>query len=252
MSRRMDNPVRLHWLDPRKPDQPFPDPEAAMAEPNGLLAIGGDLSAARLVRAYSRGIFPWYNPDEPILWWCPNPRAVLIPHQFHASRSLQRQIRRAEFAVTLNHALSDVLEACAAPRNRQRGTWLGPDMRRAYLDLHAAGVCQSVEIWQHGQLIGGLYGVSLGRCFFGESMFSRATGGSKLALYYLAKQLAAWKFELIDCQVSSMHLKSLGATELPRSQFLQQLDSSVRRIGKAGLWTLDINAPASPNHLPAV
>ena len=247
----MDNPIRLHWLDPRNPDQPFPPADQAMAEPNGLLAIGGDLSPTRMVRAYSQGIFPWYNPDEPILWWCPDPRAVLRPGGFRVSRSLRKVIRRADYAVTMNRAFDRVIQRCAAPRERQRGTWLGPDMRHAYRDLHHAGFCQSVEIWRNQQLIGGLYGISLGRSFFGESMFSGEDNGSKLALYYLSEQLAVWQFDLIDCQISSDHLYSLGAEDLPRQQFLRELEVSVRRPGRTGPWSLTLSAPADPHHLPA-
>lgn len=246
----MDNPIRLHWLDPRNPDQPFPPVEQAMVEPNGLLAIGGDLSPSRMIRAYAQGIFPWYNPDEPILWWCPDPRTVIRPGQMHVSRSLRRAIRRADYAVTMNQDFDQVIRRCAAPRSGQKGTWLGPEMRHAYRELHDAGFCQSIEIWRFGRLIGGLYGISLGRSFFGESMFSHATNGSKLALYYLSEQLAAWQFDLIDCQISSQHLLSLGAEELPRPQFQQILNTSVRRPGRAGPWQIEIDCPTAPEHRP--
>lgn len=239
----MDNPVRLHWLDPRNPQQPFPDPRRAMRDPNGLLAIGGDLSPERLLRAYAQGIFPWFNPDEPILWWCPDPRAVLAPRQFHTSRSLARRLRKPDFSVTLNHAFRDVLEACSAPRTRSRGTWLSSEMKQAYFQLHALGHAQSVEIWRQGQLVGGVYGVSLGRMFFGESMFSRMPDGSKIALYFLCQQLVARNYELLDCQVSSPHLATLGAVELPREEFLQRLSAAVSDGGVTGRWSSDIAAP---------
>ena len=246
----MDNPIRLHWLDPRNPRQPFPAPQLAMRDPNGLLAIGGDLSVARLVNAYAQGIFPWYNPDEPILWWCPEPRAVLIPARFHVSRSLARRLRKPDFAVTLDRAFRGVLEACSAPRSRGRGTWLGPEMKHAYLALHERGHAHSIEVWQQGRLVGGLYGVALGRAFYGESMFSAIDDGSKIALHYLCRQLAAWEFPLLDCQIASPHLATLGAVELPREQFLAVLREAVAQPGPAQ-WRFDIDAPAAPAHLPA-
>jgi leucyl/phenylalanyl-tRNA--protein transferase len=246
----MDNPIRLHWLDPRNPRQPFPSPTQAMRDPNGLLAIGGDLSATRLLSAYAQGIFPWYNPDEPILWWCPDPRAVLLPSQFHVSRSLARRLRKADYAVTLNRAFAAVLEACSAPRARGRGTWLGAEMKQAYQDLHERGHAQSIEVWQRGELVGGLYGVSLGRAFYGESMFSRIDDGSKLALHHLCRQLHAWDFELMDCQISSPHLSSLGAIELPREEFLLRLRGAVAQPAPTGRWRFDLDVPAAPEHLP--
>ncbi|MEK6805645.1 MAG: leucyl/phenylalanyl-tRNA--protein transferase [Pseudomonadota bacterium] len=246
----MDNPVRLHWLDPRDPQQAFPDPRLAMHDPNGLLAIGGDLSPTRLLRAYAQGIFPWFNPDEPILWWSPDPRAVLRPHQFHTSRSLDKRLRRQDFALTLNHAFRDVLEACAAPRARSRGTWLSTEMKQAYFDLHILGHAQSIEVWRHGQLVGGVYGVALGRVFFGESMFSRIEDGSKIALHYLCKQLTAWDYDLLDCQVSSLHLMTLGAMEMPREEFLRHLRHAVGVGGKSGRWAFDIDVPTDALHLP--
>jgi leucyl/phenylalanyl-tRNA--protein transferase len=240
----MDNPIRLHWLDPRNPRQPFPPASQAMRDPNGLLAIGGDLSATRLLSAYAQGIFPWYNPDEPILWWCPDPRAVLFPAEFHVSRSLARRLRRHDYAVTLNRAFPAVLEACSAPRARGRGTWLGPEMKHAYQDLHERGHAQSIEVWQGRELAGGLYGVSLGRAFYGESMFSRIDDGSKIALHYLCRQLRAWDFELMDCQISSPHLATLGAVEIPREQFLGRLRAAVAQPAPTGRWRFDIDVPA--------
>lgn len=246
----MDSPVRLHWLDPRNPQQPFPPVHLAMRDPNGLLAIGGDLAPSRLLRAYSQGIFPWYNPDEPILWWCPNPRTVLLPDSLHISRSTAKAIRREDYAVSLDHAFDEVLEACASSRSRSRGTWLGDEMKRAYRQLHEQGHAHSLEIWRGGTLIGGLYGVSLGRVFFGESMFSHADNASKIALYWLSQQLASWQFEMIDCQVSSAHLLSLGAREIARDDFLKRLSPAVRGGPQPRPWRLDIAAPCSPAHLP--
>lgn len=246
----MDNPIRLHWLDPRDPHQPFPPPHLAMRDPNGLLAIGGDLAIPRLLRAYSQGIFPWYNPDEPILWWCPDPRAVLRPDGLLVSRSLHKSIRRADYTVTLDDAFGKVLEGCSGSRSKNRGTWLGADMRQAYLALHRQGHAHSVEIWRNGELVGGLYGVAVGRMFFGESMFSRATDASKIALYFLCEQLKAWNFDLIDCQISSAHLLTLGAQEVSRDGFLGRLALAVRRTGLVSRWQFDIPVPALAHHLP--
>lgn len=245
----MDNPIRLHWLDPRNPHQPFPPVHLAMRDPNGLLAIGGDLSPVRLLRAYAQGIFPWYNPDEPILWWCPDPRTVLLPGGLHLSRSYRKAVQRADYAVTLDLAFSEVVEACGGARTKSRGTWLGTDMKRAYLELHRGGHCHSVEVWRGGELIGGLYGVALGRAFYGESMFSRAENGSKLGLYWLQQQLEAWQFELIDCQISSPHLLSLGAIEMRRDEFLRLQRPAAEQPGRIGRWRFDIAAPSDPVHL---
>lgn len=247
----MDNPIRLHWLDPRDPQQPFPPAHLAMRDPNGLLAIGGDLSVPRLIRAYSAGVFPWYNPDEPILWWSPDPRAVLMPDSMHVSHSLEKSIRRTDYALSLDTHFSEVLAQCSGPRARSRGTWLGTEMREAYAQLHQRGYAHSVEVWRGGELIGGLYGVALGRVFFGESMFSRASDASKLALYWLSQQLQAWKFSLIDCQVGSPHLKSLGAVDVSRERFLNLLRIAVQQPARTGLWRFDIAVPGSREHLRA-
>lgn len=246
----MDNPIRLHWLDPRDPLQPFPPAHLAMRDPNGLLAIGGDLSVSRLIRAYSSGIFPWYNPDEPILWWSPDPRAVLVPDQMRVSRSLAKSIRRADYAVTLDLAFRDVLRECSGNRAKSRGTWLGAEMREAYVELHARGYAHSVEVWRRGELIGGLYGVALGRVYFGESMFSRADDGSKIGLHWLCQQLIAWEFSLIDCQVGSSHLRSLGAVDVSRERFLNQLRGIVNQPPRTGRWRFDIAVPTSREHAP--
>jgi len=247
----MENPIRLHWLDPRDPNQPFPPAHLAMREPNGLLAIGGDLSVTRLIRAYSAGIFPWYNPDEPILWWSPDPRAVLSPDALKISRSLGKSVRREDYAVTLDRAFDNVLDACAEPRGSGGGTWLGTDMRRAYGRLHQLGYAHSVEVWRHGELIGGLYGVAIGRAFFGESMFSRESDGSKIGMVWLCRQLHGWGFGLIDCQVASAHLRSLGAVDLSRERFLQRLKAAISLPGRTGHWRFDIECPNLREHLPA-
>ena len=247
----MDNPVRLLWLDPRDPEQPFPPPHRAMREPNGLLAIGGDLSMTRMIRAYSSGIFPWYNPNEPILWWCPDPRAVLEPTQFHVSHSLAKRLKKADHALTLDSAFEAVLDACAAPRRGGHGTWLGSDMKNAYMELHRHGFAHSVEVWSEGILVGGLYGVALGRAFFGESMFSMVADGSKIALYHLCRQLSAWGFNMVDCQVASAHLGTLGAVEMPRERFLLRLRHAIQHAGRVGLWRFELEVPDLRRHHPA-
>ena len=246
----MESPIRLHWLDPRNPHQPFPPVHLAMRDPNGLLAIGGDLSPTRLIRAYRQGIFPWYNPDEPVLWWCPDPRTVLMPDEFHVSRSFGKTIRRADYALSFDRAFEAVLEACSAERGRSRGTWLGEDMRRAYLELFRRGHAHSVEVWRDHALIGGLYGVTLGRVFFGESMFSRASDASKLALYWLCHQLQRWGFDMIDCQVSSAHLLSLGARDIARDAFLKRLSVAVATEAPIGAWRFATEVPADARHGP--
>ncbi len=242
------NPLRLQWLDPRNPKEPFPSVDHALRDPNGLLAIGGDLSVHRLLSAYSQGIFPWFNPDEPILWWAPDPRAVLYCERLHVSRSLQRRLRREDHAVTLDRAFDEVITACS--EQRAGGTWLGGAMQLAYLELFRRGHAHSVEVWRDGKLIGGLYGVVLGRMFFGESMFSRATDGSKIALYYLCRQLLAWDMPLLDCQVGSAHLQRMGAELLPRELFQKQLGPATASPGRPlGSWRFDIEVPQSATHL---
>jgi leucyl/phenylalanyl-tRNA--protein transferase len=196
-------------------------PPVELAEPNGLLALGGDLSPERLLLAYSSGIFPWYNEGEPILWWSPDPRCIFEPQALHISRSLGKLLRRGVFQVTFDRAFREVMLACAGVR--QEGTWISPAMLAAYCRLHELGYAHSVECWQDGALAGGLYGVCLGRCFFGESMFHRAANASKVALAVLAERLRVRNFELIDGQLPSPHLFSLGAREIPRREFLQRL-----------------------------
>ncbi|MGH8516946.1 MAG: leucyl/phenylalanyl-tRNA--protein transferase [Panacagrimonas sp.] len=241
--------MNLPWLDP---GDSFPDPsqawDASQPAP-GLLAAGGALDIDSLHRAYSSGIFPWFSDGEPILWWSPDPRAVLIPADLYVSTSLRKSVRRGDYAVSLDTAFGNVLTQCSGPRSRSRGTWLGTEMRDAYAQLHIRGYAHSVEVWRAGELIGGLYGVALGRVFFGESMFSRKDDASKLALYWLCQQLIAWDFGLIDCQVGSAHLKSLGATDVSRERFLNLLRVAVSRPPRTGLWRFDIAAPALREHL---
>ena len=228
-----------YWIDPDDPDIDFPDVEHALREPNGLLAIGGDLSVERLLLAYSRGIFPWFGPDQPIIWWAPDPRLVLEPARLNISRSLKKTLRQNKFEITMNSAFSEVIEACARPRPAQAGTWITDDMMRAYRNMHAAGHAHSVECWFEGKLAGGLYGVSIGRIFFGESMFTRVTDASKVAFVALTRQLERWNFPLIDCQIHTSHLESLGASLMPRPQFTQLLQQEYRHRDESPTWTLD-------------
>jgi leucyl/phenylalanyl-tRNA--protein transferase len=217
-------PQRPYWINPADPAHGFPDVGLALREPDGLLAVGGDLSTERILAAYRRGIFPWYSEEQPILWWSPDPRTVLFPAALKVSRSLRKTLNRQRFRVTLDTAFDDVITACAEPRARSVGTWITRDMADAYCRLHAQGFAHSVECWLEQRLVGGLYGLAMGRVFFGESMFSREPDASKVAFCHLVRQLAAWGFGLIDCQVYSGHLASLGAQEIPRSDFVRHLD----------------------------
>jgi leucyl/phenylalanyl-tRNA---protein transferase len=219
---------------------PFPPLTRALDEPNGLLAAGGGLGVDRLIDAYSRGIFPWFSEGDPVLWWCPNPRTVLETSGLHVSRSLRRRLRKRDYTVTMDRAFSRILEACAAPRGADNGTWLVPSMMRAYVRLFRAGYAHSIEVWIDDELAGGLYGVALGRMFFAESMFSRRTDGSKIALACLCAQLARWQFPIIDCQMRTSHLDSLGAQEMPRAEFVALVDRLVREPGTTGTWTFDV------------
>jgi len=212
------------WIPPGGSGADFPDAGLALTEPDGLLAAGGNLSPERLLNAYRKGIFPWYSDGQPILWWSPNPRTVLYPEQAKISRSLRKVLRQSRFKLSYDQNFEQVISACAAPRNDQAGTWITDAMRQAYTELHRLGHAHSVECWQNDELVGGLYGVSIGQVFFGESMFSQVRDSSKVALVRLARQLHDWQFRLIDCQVHSSHLASLGACSIPREQFLQQLD----------------------------
>ena len=214
--------IRLPLLDPASPER-FPDPRQALAEPNGLLAYGGDLSPRRLLAAYERGIFPWFSPGEPILWWSPDPRCVFDTATLKANRSLRRALAGTDWRVTVDEAFLHVMRACAAPRPGQHGTWIGPSIIEAYASLHTQGHAHSVEVWDGTALVGGVYGVSVGRLFCGESMFSAHSGGSKLALVALAAMLREWGFPLLDAQVSNPHLLGLGAREIPREAFLAQV-----------------------------
>jgi leucyl/phenylalanyl-tRNA--protein transferase len=213
----------ITWLSPDDPPDYFPPPAAALADPPGLLAAGGELSSERLLAAYARGIFPWYSPGQPVLWWSPDPREVLFPERFHRSRSLSRSLRTRGFSLHRDRDFEAVVAACAAPRARSPGTWITPEMHAAYARLHQLGFAHSFEIWQGGRLVGGLYGVQLGRVFFGESMFSRLTDASKAALAGLAEHCIGASLALIDCQLPSAHLRSLGSQPIARELFLDFL-----------------------------
>jgi leucyl/phenylalanyl-tRNA---protein transferase len=213
----------IAWLAPGDPPASFPPVERALREPSGLLAAGGDLSCERLVAAYRRGIFPWYSPGQPVLWWSPDPREVLFPQEFHRSRSLSRALRTRGFEYHEDRDFEAVLAACAAPRRASPGTWITAEMHAAYLNLHREGIAHSAEIWREGRLVGGLYGVHLGRLYFGESMFSRERDASKAALDGLIRHGLPRGLALIDCQLPSPHLRSLGSRAIPRAEFLALL-----------------------------
>lgn len=227
------------------PPDAFPNINTALVDPNGLLATGGDLSAARLLAAYERGIFPWYNPGQPILWWSPNPRTVFRPNDIHISRRFRSELRKTPFTLTLDEAFSDVMYTCATtPREGQDGTWITQGMYDAYCHLHTLGYAHSIEVWAQSDqfdqvLVGGLYGISIGNAFFGESMFSHATNASKTALVYLGQQLARWGFTLLDAQVASDHLFRMGAAEIPRQQFQEELRQNQAHTSKVGKWQFD-------------
>ncbi len=219
-------------------------PPVESATPEGLLAVGGDLSSDRLLAAYRHGIFPWYSPGQPILWWSPDPRAVLYPENLKIARSLRQTLKRGHLHVTFDSCFREVMLACAAPReqNPGGGTWISDAMVEAYAQLHELGYAHSVETWHDNRLVGGLYGVALGGVFFGESMFARATDASKVALVALVSQLRTWGFVLIDCQIPSAHLTSLGAEEITRSAFLAELGRALKLSGQPGRWQAEIAA----------
>lgn len=226
----------VYWLDPDKPE--FPPLEAALREPNGLLAVGGDLSSERLLAAYRKGIFPWYEDPQPILWWSPDPRVVLYPDKIHISRSLRKVLKRGEFNVTFDKAFRRVIRGCATLDQSRSGTWITSDMLNAYVNMHDLGWAHSVEVWKDQELLGGLYGMCIGKVFFGESMFSRASNASKVALALLCKRLSDYGVELIDCQVGNPHLYSMGAEEISRQEFSRLLATLTASEGvPAGRWS---------------
>ena len=229
-------PTMLIALNPQEPNQPFPDASLALEEPNGLLAVGGCLSPRRLINAYRNGIFPWYAEDEPILWWTPNPRLVLFPEDLHVSRSFRKTLRSTDFSYSFDTHFEQVINACAKPRTYADQTWISPEIKRAYCRLHTLGTAHSFETWLNGKLVGGLYGVSIGRVFFGESMFHHASNASKAAFHFAVQRLTEWGFRLIDCQVYTDHLTSLGAQQIPRSVFLDLLSIYCEQPPSASAW----------------
>jgi len=226
----------IPWL---RPGDAFPPLTRALREPNGLLAAGGDLSTKTLLRAYRQGIFPWFGDDDPILWWSPDPRMVLFPAELHVTRSLRKTLRDTKFEVTADRDFHQVIMACRGPRGADTGTWITEQMAAAYTELHVAGHAHSIETWIDGKLAGGLYGVAIGRAFFGESMFTRVSNASKIALVTLARQLHAWGFGIIDCQMRTRHLAMFGAREIPRAEFAQHLSELVDYDPIPAPWTID-------------
>lgn len=229
---------QLQWIAASAPPDAFPPVASALREPDGLLASGGDLSVARLAAAYRRGIFPWYEDGQPVLWWAPDPRAFIFAEDLHVSRSLRRRLRKGGFRLSFDQDFDRVIRACAEPRSEQSGTWITPAMIEAYSKLHTEGLAHSVELWIDGQLAGGVYGVASGRMFSAESMFSRVSDASKIALTALLWQLDDWGFPGIDCQVRSAHLDSLGCTLLPRVDFTALLQRYQRLRGPSR-WRFD-------------
>ena len=217
-------------------DQNFPHPSLALEEPNGLLAMGGDLSPQRLLAAYHNGIFPWFDEQDPILWWSPNPRAIIIPGALHVSKSLKKFIKKSHWRITVNQDFLPVIKNCAAPRAKQDATWITSDIQEAYHQLHLLGQAHSLEVWDEDKLIGGLYGVAVGRVFCGESMFHLATNASKVAMYYLQELLLEFDYALIDTQMMNPHLESLGAQSINRDEFLMLLNQLKIQQAKNDCW----------------
>lgn len=222
----------------------FPPLSAALTEPNGLLAVGGDLSPQRLVKAYRSGIFPWFNDEDPILWWSPDPRMVLFPNELSISRSLHKLLKKHQYEIRTDAGFREVMQACTEPRKAQSGTWITDEMVEAYTTLHHMGVAHSVETWMDGVLVGGLYGIALGRMFYGESMFSRVSDASKIAFVHLVKQLEIWEFGMIDCQMKTRHLASLGAREISREEFALRLGRLIDAPSQSGIWHFDYTYPS--------
>ncbi len=223
-------------------NEKFPDPENALTEPDGLLAVGGCLSPQRLINAYKKGIFPWFNHGDPILWWSPDPRLVLLPPDIRISHSLRKVLRKEEYRITFDRAFYKVIKACAAPRRESSGTWISEHMIRDYMQLHTLGIAHSVEAWRSDHLAGGLYGVAIGRAFFGESMFYRRDNASKAAFAVLAEKLAVWNYGLIDCQVRTEHLLSFGARPIPRQRFVESIGRFCNEIVAVDAWTNEHHA----------
>lgn len=229
--------INLPWLDANNQDAPFPPAESALKDPEGLVAAGGDLKPTRLLRAYHEGLFPWYEEDQPILWWSPNPRGVLYPRDFIAHKSLLRTIKNNHWKVSYDKSFLDVMKACAEPRNNSRGTWITNNMIEAYVHLHELNHAHSLEVSNEaGELIGGVYGISIGTIFFGESMFSRETDASKVALLYLSAYLDTWGYDIIDTQLPSAHLTTLGGSEMNRDKYLSLLSKFTTQSSNGNAW----------------
>ena len=235
---------RVAWLSPDDPHDSFPAVNAALSEPDGLLAAGGDLSPDRLLIAYRQGIFPWYEEGQPLLWWSPDPRCVFLPGDFHLARRMKQEFRKTDAEIRVNTAFTDVVRACAGPRRSGQGTWITPDMLVAYEQLHRLGWAHSVEVWRSDKLCGGLYGLAIGKAFFGESMFSKSSNASKMALLYLAERLNSGDFKILDCQIHSAHLSGLGARVVPRPEFIELLQLACEKPGSRSDW------PAGSLHVP--
>jgi leucyl/phenylalanyl-tRNA--protein transferase len=229
----------LYRIPPHADPEDFPPLEKALNHPDGLLAMGGDLQPKRLIAAYQKGIFPWYNDNQPILWWSPSQRMVLFPEHLKISDSLRKTIRKKIFTVTLDQDFRAVIQGCAAPRSYEPNTWITDEMVEAYCRLHELGFAHSVESWYEGELVGGLYGVALGKIFFGESMFTRISDASKVAFVHFVKQLQAWGFELIDCQMQTAHLQRFGAITIPREDFFKLLNFLYPVEGYTGEWRFE-------------
>ncbi len=226
----------IFQLQGTEPTMPFPSPELATRKPDGLLAVGGDLSKDRLLQAYSQGIFPWYSQGQPILWWCPDPRAVIYPENIHISRSLYKQIKKGGLSLKIDRNFPMVISSCAAPRQNQEGTWLLPEMRLAYQNMFNNDYAHSIELWQKNKLVGGLYGICIGSVFFGESMFSGIPNASKIIMVYLMDLLKKYNFAFMDCQIFNPHLGKMGAIEIPRARFLSELSIALRKKPSPDVW----------------
>lgn len=229
---------QITWLAPDSTE--FPDTSCALAEPNGLLAAGGDLSSARLLAAYERGIFPWFSDNQPLLWWSPDPRLVLFPEKLHIGRSTRKLANKRPFSFTVDCAFAEVIAHCATVQRNGEGTWITDDMRAAYLRLHKEGHAHSIEAWHDNKLVGGLYGIAIGKVFFGESMFSLESGASRLAFSTLCQQLHTWDFRLIDCQVHTDYLLSFGAEEIARQDFetLLKIHTKAHNVNWKHAWNM--------------
>ncbi len=229
----------LTLLNENLPDQAFPAIDKALKEPDGLLAIGGCLSSKRLLNAYRQGIFPWFSPGEPILWWSPDPRLVVLPKHLHISKSLAKTIRKQDYRISFDQCFMEVMNACAETREQDSGTWISEDMKKAYDNLYQLGFAHSIEVWSQQRLVGGLYGVAIGQVFFGESMFHKQTDASKVAFVKLIEWLDGWDYQLVDCQVHTDHLVSLGAENIPRATFQSLLNQYCLTPAAENAWSLD-------------